>query len=289
MTEDFKFDIGEDYSPSKDGFLIPVYFDIDVLYHFFYSSKYHIIFSSESYMTLTLEETLLPLGINKNKKVIAWLGDLQKLTSKEKHLFLASNINSEHDIESDFKKAQLGTMFSSEIKEVTIFRLLYKINDLIKTHFSFKLWNLPDTNLLKVFKMCSNYKTILFSNESDFKRIISELNEEIIEPMIKDNLQSHFNNNNIGFDKKFGSLKLFNQFLECNSLNKNNLISPIFYLYDLRIWADHRDGSEYIDNVKSKLELKQDCSFEELYKALINKLYLNLNELFRILTLRGLD
>jgi hypothetical protein len=67
-------------------FLTPVFFNIYVLVKYFYDPRYTCEFCSETYGTINCPEAPnskfasdFRFGINPNKKVIAWLGDIISL------------------------------------------------------------------------------------------------------------------------------------------------------------------------------------------------------------------
>jgi hypothetical protein len=48
----------------------------------------------------------------------------------------------------------------------------------------------------------------------------------------------------------------------------DNQIAPFFYLYDLRLWADHSTGEKYLQEVAGKLNVAPG-RFADLLEALI--------------------
>lgn len=282
---EFIYDKNEDCSPQKDNYLIPVYFDKDVMGQFFFHDKYILHFNSESYINLIINGSFnLLLGKNNNDEFFCWLGDLKQIPEKEQKMFLAHNIESTHNIVSEFADAQLGAQFTKPIKETEMFLLLYKINNLSKDCFSFGPYKLNDTTTLEILQKCSKYKRIIFSGEDDFKRIISELNEEFIETINKDSIKTLLDMKNISYSKNLGGLKLFELYLKNYLNDTNNSVASLFHLYDLRIWADHRDGESKLREIKEKLELTEDSSYNEIYSKLVDLLYKSLTNIFKMLT-----
>lgn len=272
MPVEFIYDSTEDYSPQKDNFLTPVYFEKEVLIEFIYNPNYNCTFASETYGTLSLEGYYIPFGINSQNHLIFWLGDIKELPDSIQYILKAKNINSDHDIESEFKQSQLHAKFTHEIREVELFLLLNKINKESQKRFNFKIFNFNLISLDELFKICSTYKRITFNNEDDFKRIISDFNERLLEIINKDGIVDYLESKQITIDKKFGGVKSLEIFFKTILSDNSNMIAPFFYLYDLRIWADHSGSQDKFDEVVKILGLKPDSSFNEIYKILIQRL-----------------
>ncbi|HIG94164.1 MAG TPA: hypothetical protein HA283_00360 [Nanoarchaeota archaeon] len=273
MPSEFIYDPSEDYSPQKDNFLTPVYFEKEVLLPFIYNPDYNCTFVSETYGALVFEDNSIPFGINPQGHLIFWLGDINRLTPKIKGILKPYNISSDNNIESEFKQGQLDAEFTDNILEVELFLLLNKINEESQKRFNFKIFNSDIIPLDRLLEICSAYKRITFNNEDDFKRIISDLNEKLIETINRDELTSYLISKQIKVNTDLGDIKkleiLFKEILSDDS----NIIASFFYLYDLRIWATHSGGGKKFENVVKLLGLKKDSNFEEIYNCLINQLH----------------
>ena len=58
-----------------------------------------------------------------------------------------------------------------------------------------------------------------------------------------------------------------------NILNvTDNIIAPSFYLYELRLWADHADVQSKYEDVVTQLGLSKSAGYEEIYSSLIDNL-----------------
>jgi len=272
MSVEFIYDSTEDYSPQRDNFLTPVYFTNDLLIEFIYNPKYNCDFASETYGTLNIEGNLIPFGVNSASHLICWLGDIKELSEEIKYIFKSKNIQSDKNIESEFKEAQLNAQFTEEIIEVKLFLTLNKINALSSHIYNFNLFNNTQSSIEQLFHRCSKYKRITFNNEEDFKRIISDLNEKLIESLNRNGMKNYLISKNmvVPFDR--GSLKILEIFAKNILLDSQNKIAPLFYLSDLRIWADHSDCQNKFEGVVSNLELDAEPSFDLIYKNLIQKI-----------------
>lgn len=277
MPVEFIYDSSEDYSPQRDNFLTPIYFEKEILIEFIYNPKYNCSFASETYGTLDLGDDYISFGINPENHLICWLGDIKKLPDSIQHILKAKNIDSDHNIESEFKQAQLGAQFTPPVLEVELFLSLNKINKESQEKFNFNIFNFDLVSLDELFRICSTYKRVTFNNEDDFKRIISEFNEKFNETINKEGITSCLESKQISVNTSLGNIKRLEIFFKNILSDDSNMIAPFFYLYDLRIWSDHSNSQDKFDSVVKSLELKSDSSFGEIYKKLIKQLHHTLN------------
>ncbi|MFA6348313.1 MAG: hypothetical protein WCX30_02665 [Candidatus Paceibacterota bacterium] len=245
-------------------FLLPVFFQKECLINFFYNPIYKCELFSETYGDVSNEKFTIPFGINRNNKVFFWLGDLKELPEKELSLLAPFNIESDHDIVSEFYDAQINANFTDPIKEVNL--LLQK--NLINKKFGMSVFANSEENIDNVINKSAKYKRIMFSREDDFKRIISELSEEIIESIDKNAILSKVTDGT-----GLGGIKLFEKYIKDNYKITDNIFNAYYVLYDLRIWADHKDGNIKFNSSLERLELKENSSYEEIYKKLVDELF----------------
>jgi len=262
-------------------FLTPIFFDIKVLIKYFYDLDYKCEFHSETYGTIYCPsnndeefDSIFSFGINPNGKVIAWYGDLIELDPKEILYLKSHNIESDGNIESEFYKAQIGAEFTDSIKEVELILLKTKISTLTNELFGFQLYKTIEQSVPEIIAMCSQYKRIVFNSEDDMKIIYSTWNEDLIEDLNVIELKKNLTSEKTGKDSLKGlkGLKLLELFIK-NTLNINeNIVAPLFYLYDLRLWADHKNADKYYKDVVLKMEMKENESYKEIYEVLIDKI-----------------
>ncbi|MBA2857953.1 hypothetical protein HNP93_000654 [Methanococcus maripaludis] len=254
-------------------YLTPVFFNDEVLIHFFKLKRFSCEFASETYGFIKFDGGYIPFGINPNKKVIMWYGDIKKFANDDIHNKLISeNVESDHDLRSEFYTAQINAEFTDVIKEVNIFQLIDKINELTSKNYGFKLYNMDQLTVNSILEKVSRYKQIMYDNEDDFKRNISELNEYLIESVSKNNLKSFFDKTGIPYDSNGGSLKLLETYMNKVIMDDKNHISPLYCLYDFRIWADHTGCTEKYNYSVSRLGLSDDSSYFKIYYKLIDDL-----------------
>ncbi len=163
---EFKYD-GRDYyyipglwRPWNEGFLTPVFFDTGLLLHYNNHPDYRVALNSFSNVTIYKKgEPLLPggMGINQNGNLFAWLGDLFEVFSDGKckgdlYRFLGSNVDSDHDVGSDYYANQIEANWTTPDNEVQIFSLKDKFEKFVLEKYKFKIYKLKIANLSEVYK-----------------------------------------------------------------------------------------------------------------------------------------
>jgi len=259
----FKFDPKDALSE----YLQPVFFEKEVLVRYLYDSRYRCEFCSETYGMIYFNGDSIPFGVNKNGKIIMWLGDVKNLPLKEKIYLLSYNTESDHEIYSEFYEAQINAAFTEPIKEVEIFIQKSKLNLVFQNKFGFNLFLKSCSEMDELFKLCSKYKKILIGGEDDFKRFISEWNEILIEDLNKKELKKHLNMKDEGVRR----IKLLEKFIKKVLGVRENIILPYFVLYDLRIWSDHKECQEKFGLSIQRLKInKEDTNnYRLIYQKLV--------------------
>jgi len=271
----FKFDPKDAFSE----YLQPVFFEKEVLVRYLYDSRYRCEFCSETYGMIYFNGDSIPFGINKNGKIIMWLGDIKNLPPKEKIYLLSHNIESDHDIYSEFYEAQINAVFTEPIKEVEIFIQKSKLNLVFQNKFGFNLFLASCFDMDELFKLCSKYKKILIGGKDEFKRFISEWNEILIEDLNKKELKKHLNI----IDGSVGGIRLLEKFIKEVLGVRENIILPYFVLYDLRVWSDHKECQEKFDFSIQRLKINKEDSnnYQLIYQKLITEIIKFHNKLLK--------
>ena len=279
------------YRKYNPGFLTPVYFNHNVIWKYVNDPNYQTTYSSNNtIINISNDEFSITLGINENNNIIAWLGDLYSLPENEQHYFKSENIDSDHNIASEFYDAQICVIWPQDSNEQIIFRSLFELNKLIA--------NVP---LYKINGTVANtYAEQIhppqYGTENNFYRIISSLNKILVEGIntksLKDFLKNNYHDDLPENFKSNGSIKTLQNLLTIYS-KKNNididvdkLISPLYVLYDFRILADHN-----VDSPEDKFTKCMNClnldeninDYTKIYKVLIEKLkymFLTISEKF---------
>lgn len=290
----FTFDIDDYYNTeglyrgeTDSPYLAPVFFELKCLVPFFYDlGWYRCSLFSETYGTIRHDKDCtnekdedfdISFGINRRKKIIMWLGDLEKLPEKEQKLLLAYNIESDHDITSEFYDAQIKTIWTDPVKELEIFSQKAKINEVFYDKFKLKIFKTEYKDFEDILGKCRKYGKIIFNNKDDFKILTNEWNEELVEDLNVESLKKFlcFKNLSIKNDKGLDlkGIKLFELTIKA-ALDEEDAVDPYFALYYLRVWSDHKGVKEdFIKALKLiSLEEKDSEDYEKIYKTLIEKI-----------------
>ena len=270
----FVFDPAE--AVRGDDFLTPLYFHRQVLTRYLYDSRFRCEFASETYGTVYGPEFIISFGINKNGTVVAWKGDIHDLPVRERFYWLVENTNSEHDIASEFYDAQIEVTFTEPPAIITCLNKLEELNKKFQAKFGVHLYH--DRSIEERIEETRRYKRLVLNNVDDFKRFISELNEIVTESVnnaeVKRLLQAR------GVTPPVGAKgnKLLQAVYEMVLGDKENLVAPFFYLYDLRLWADHALGDDKLNQVAQILGVDPN-NFQQLVEALVVQLTNSANAL----------
>lgn len=250
-----------------DPYLTPVYFNKQVLTRYLYDSRFTCEFVSETYGTVRGSEFDISFGVNKNGSVIAWLGDLQeRIPMRERFYWLVENKEPEREVASEFYDAQINADFTEPTAVVRCLNNLAKFNAAFHRKFAVRIYH--ERSIEERIHETGRYKRLILNNQDDFKRFISELNEIINENTNNAEVRRILEERGIAFASGAKGNKLLQAAFESMLLDNENLIGPFFYLYDLRLWADHSLGEERLTAVANALGTPPD-EYGRLFGALI--------------------
>ena len=280
---DFKYShIDYEYIPGlvrpwDEGFLTPLFFNIEVLNKYSQNPEYKVDLFSSSYGTIYKgNEWYISFGINKNKKVIMWLGDVDELPDNEKYYLRSENIESDHDIHSEFYDAQIEVQFSDPSPLIDSFHQRKNFNELIIAKFGFDLFILHG----EISKTLENLDRPIFWEEKHVSPFIESLNRIFVESINTKELKKYLKHNHPNVDiSGMKGLKLFQKWIE-NCLNTDQfemLMLPFFVLYDFRIISSHLVADEKKNDIKQsiceRIEIaNQENNYEEIFDNLIGKI-----------------
>ncbi len=101
-----------------------VFFKREVLLKYDSSPTYRLSFASTTYGEIRRgDDFSMPFGINKNGKVIMWLGDIARLPDAEQYYLRSENIESDHSIGSEFYDGQIECIFTDLFKKMLCLRI----------------------------------------------------------------------------------------------------------------------------------------------------------------------
>ena len=273
---------------SNDWHLTPVFFEKELLLHYNNHPDFKVNLSSYSSWGIDYKwESFLTwwFGINKNDKLFMRLGDLYDLFKDwayqdELHRFRASNIESDHEVVSDYYFNQIEVNFTDSDNEKKIFSLFNMFNKKIRKRFGFDIFNV-DISSLDLW-----YKPPILDEKNQVFNSYSQLSKFLVETIAVWNIKEFLREQDT-IDKSTlkgkGWLKLLEIFV--NSIldvdKSLNVLCPLFVLYDLRILSDHLSltsfESTYYD-CKDRLDFKQ-WWYLEFHKCVITKIIDMFNDL----------
>lgn len=294
---DFKYDsrdlsipgLGVDADPTNPkGFSCPVFFDRKVLYNFFFDENYELDFACESYGTIAKVGTdgwpyewKIVFGINSNNKVVMFLGDLDQIDSHDKSAFWLKSYNVESDhclIDAELYRAQIQCIFSDPIVEKRILSLRNLFFKKISEKYGINLFHLE--NEVEI-KGKSIQKPINYSEQELKENIITLdglLNEGINCEELR-NLYAQIISPPPQNLKSLKTRKLLQGIIAhySNEEDAKQIISPLFYLNDLRVCFAHLIPQEEVDSCKATIMeafgLASFTEYQKLYTILLDKLY----------------
>ncbi|EKO3843941.1 hypothetical protein P7M10_22880 [Vibrio parahaemolyticus] len=261
------------YRPWNEGFLTPVYFKIGVLNKFSQNPEYEIDLLSSTYGTISFkDEWNIQFGLNKDKIVIMWLGDIDRLPEDEKYYLRSENIESVHCIHSEFYNAQIEVEWAEPSIENKVFELRNNFSSLTKKAFGESIYMLDG----EVSEVISNLDKPVFWEDKHVSPVIESLNRIFVESLNSVGIKSILRGSNPELDlKNKKGLKLLSLYIEHNLKKQNpeQIMCPFFVLYDFRILVCHLRSNESRDEllarVNERLGLRKDQqSFEEIYDRL---------------------
>ena len=275
---DFTYDSLDYYAipglsrPWDDGYLTPVFFNKDLLLYYNNHDDYKVVLYSFSTVDIFTQdgEELIPhgFGINRNGILFAWLGDLHKALSQEKHKahlyrFRASNVESDHDVVSDFYFQQIEAEFTESDNEYQIFALKQEFEEKIFRLFKFRLSELNFDDL------SIEYKHPILNEKNQIFNAYVQLNKVLIESIQTKRLKDALIKTGVAADdiKNLGGLKLLEAFLKqvLAIEDASELVCPLFVLYDLRILGSHLKNSTFNENYNScKKRLNCDSTIKHI-------------------------
>lgn len=262
--------------PWNDGFLTPVYFDAAVLNKYAQDPSYRLDLFSDTYGSITSgDEINIQFGINRARKVIMWLGDIAVLPENEQYYLRSENIESDHDVYSEFYDAQIGCVFSKPSIENRAMHARQKLNEVCKAKFGSELYQLHG----EISRVIEGLHRPLFWEEKHVAPAAESLNRIMVESlnvsMLRSQLEPHVQKGEL---KNLKGLKLFEQWLSkgLSAVDASSLMSPFFVLYDFRILMCHLASEETqeksLASINERLGLeKANTNLEAVYFALLPK------------------
>lgn len=263
--------------PSNDGFLTPVFFKIEVLIKYLNHPEYSVEFASNTYGSVYHNHKhVISFGLNRNNRVIMWLGDIDKLPDEEQHYLRSENIDSDHDIASEFYRGQIEVEFTDLSVENEVLKLRAEFEKYCHKLFRIKIYQLD----IEVVKIMKDIRKPIVCTENAVGSTIQALNKALVESINSDSLKDEI----VDIDPKFEAkglkgLKLFEKWIQLNfpELDSKVVICPFFVLYDMRLVISHliptEKAEEILNSCCERLNLPAGTKdYKQVYNSLIERL-----------------
>jgi hypothetical protein len=264
------------WRPQEDGALTPIFFRRRVLLRYHSDPVYDLHFTSNSYGTIVMPAGHhIPFGINPQDLVIMWLGDIAKLPADEINYFLSENVDSDHDLISDFYRGQIDVEWDYESREITLLKLHQKLAERFRDVFGVRLAKYDPNRITQTLKSFAEPALWTFK---EVGHVWQAMNNVLVESLNVDSLKKvillYAPNEDLSGLK---GLKLLNKLIAAAFEDVDEkTIAPLFVLYDLRVVASHKDSDSLQDKLKAcyeRLELDQSSGdLALLHKTLLTRL-----------------
>jgi hypothetical protein len=272
--------------PDKVGFLTPVFFSRKVLLKYDAAPGYRMRFASMTYGDIVSDDgSAISFGINRNGKVIMWLGDIAKLPESEQYYLRSENIESDHSIGSEFYDGQLECIFTPPTEESRVFALRSQFVEASFERFGEKIAHLD----AEVLNLALEFNAPLVDTSRERRHIADTLNKIYVESLDSAALGTLVKK--AGQDpKNLGSLKRLQALLETlpHSTPVSTILSPLFVLYDLRVAYSHLTSddraNEVLVTVTMRLGIPTGSGLLEIYEALVRAMATSYEKLIEIVT-----
>ena len=260
--------------PWDDGFLTPVFFDIAVLNKYTQDPRYKLDLFSETYGTIYAKEWTISFGINRRKKVFMWLGDIDSLPDEEQYFLRSENVDSDHDLHSEFYEAQIDVKFSDLSKQNKLLHQRKLLNDAFNEKYEESLFVLEG----EVADVIANLTRPVFWEEKHVAAGVESLNRVFVESINSAFLKRSIKEKDATRDmKSAGGIKTLQAWLEVvlGQSGHADIALPFYVLYDLRVFCSHllpnEKRSDKMRSINSRLGLEvENRDFEAIYDRLID-------------------
>jgi hypothetical protein len=259
--------------PFDVGFLTPVFFNRAVLLKYDASPTCRVKFASPTYGTIEGETYSISFGINKNGKVIMWLGDIAGLPEAEQYYVRSENIASDHSIGSQFYDGQIECIYTDPSAETKLFSLRSEFIDACFKKFGVKIAHLDD----EVMDLAGSFNAPVVDSEKERRHVADILNKIYVESFDRTALGGIVSKAGRN-PKDLGSLKRLQIALESvgSTADVPKLLSPFFALYDLRVAYSHLTPAEtaktVLKTVTDRFAIAEDSSLPVVYERLLEEM-----------------
>jgi hypothetical protein len=262
------------------GFLTPVFFKREVLLKYDASPDYAVKFASPTYGEIGGKAFLIAFGVNKNGKVVMWLGDIAKLPESEQYYLRSENVDSDHMIGSEYYEGQINSIFTPPSMESQLFAARSDFLAACADLYGYKIAHLDQ----EVYDIALTFNAPVVDTPKERRHIADNLNKIYLESFDSKALATLAKRLGANPDS-LGSLKRLQLVLEAAKSGGDipKLLLPFFVLYDLRVAYSHLTSAtkaeEIFASVADRLTIPRDAGLIDTYTALRDQLVQSLREL----------
>ena len=257
-----------------EGFLTPVFFNKEVLLKYDVHPSYRVTFASRTYGSIRQGDDFdIPFGINKNGRLVMWLGDIARLPENEQFYLRSENAPSDHSIGSEFYDGQIECKFTDRTPEDQLFEQRSRLLEACFSRFGQKIAHLEK----EVLDLAISIRRPVVDTPVERRNVADSLNKVYLESLDNKALETLLSAN--GQDAgKLGSLKRLQKLVEtvAHTADIPKVMSPLYVLYDLRVAYSHLgsdDGQETkLNFVRQRLGLASDADLFAIYDMLLPEL-----------------
>jgi hypothetical protein len=252
------------------GFLTPVFFNRKVLLKYDTTPGYRVKFASTTYGEIVPDDDHgISFGINRNGKVVMWLGDIAKLPEAEQYYLRSENVESDHSIGSEFYDGQIECIYTKPTEENRLYALRSEFVEACFKRFGEKIAHLDE----EVLNISLEFNAPVVDTAKERRHVADTLNKIYIESLDNAALAALLRKAG-GDPKSLGSLKRLQALLEpiAKGADIPAILSPFFVLYDLRVAYSHLksddSATEILKTVTDRLGIDRTSGLLEIYSHL---------------------
>lgn len=254
-----------------EGFLTPVFFNKEALIKYDVHPSYRVTFASRTYGNIRQGDYFdIPFGINRNGRLVMWLGDIARLPENEQFYLRSENIPSDHSIGSEFYDGQIEAKFTDRTPEDQLFEQRSLFLEAGFSRFGEKLGHLEK----EVLHLAISIRRPVVDTPNERRNIADALNKVYLESLDNKALERVLSM--LGQDaSKLGNLKRLQKVFEIVAPTEDiaGTMSPLYVLYDLRVAFSHLGSEEGHEErlrfVRERLNLPIDADLFSLYDTIV--------------------
>ncbi|WP_428505098.1 hypothetical protein [Roseateles sp.] len=257
------------------GFLTPVFFNKEALLKYDAHPSYRVDFASRTYGTIRKDDFDIAFGINRNGRLVMWLGDIATLPESEQFYLRSENVASDHSIGSEFYDGQIECVFTERTPEDKLFEQRSRFLEAFFAKFGVKAAHLEK----EVLDLAISIRRPVVDTPAERRHVADTLNKVYLESLDNKALAKALDAVGRPYDG-IGSLKRLERLLESTMASPAEAAAttaPLFVLYDLRVAYSHLGSVEgqaqIITKVIDRLGIPaESADLFAIYDVLVNQL-----------------